>query len=321
MGNERGGHDQRSGQDHHQEHPLVETVKHQPGVLRFNGKEEEDGDQPARGNVQKGRQRLLLHDGQQHEPNDVKKDTDDQPLHQHFEIKQHPQADGHSKQHKEEGSNYKGALQRQDVEVVVEGLHALVLEQLSRPAVGDAQPIRKEELVVVEHQPKNQNEDERAQVEELLDGVDEQQDGNAQKQTDTALDLLQDVHHEVGDHHRDDQRTKQVEGHVGQDFTSGSGLLIAQEEIKGHDAEDVRKRALVDHEFPRSGRQPSDAGDDDGAAHDGQRDGVHHGVQPRHGNGVVKEGGDGAGAQGQCGQRECRAAQDEGEFVAPEFEF
>ena len=112
MGNERGGHDQRSGQDHHQEHPLVETVKHQPGVLRFNGKEEEDGDQPARGNVQKGRQRLLLHDGQQHEPNDVQKDTDDQSLHQHFEVEQHPQADGHSKQHKEESPNHKGALQR-----------------------------------------------------------------------------------------------------------------------------------------------------------------------------------------------------------------
>ena len=207
------------------------------------------------------------------------------------------------------------------MEVVVEGLHALVLEQFPRPAVGDAQPIRKEELVVVEHQPKNQNEDERAQVEELLDGVDEQQDGNAQKQTDTALNLLQDVHHEVGDHHRDGQRPKQVEGHVGQDFTSGSGLLVAQEQVKGHDAEDVRKRALVDHEFPRGGRQPSDAGDDDGAAHDGQRDGVHHGVQPRHGNGVVKEGGDGAGAQSQCGQRECRAAQDEGEFVASELEF
>ena len=88
----------------------------------------------------------------------------------------------------------------------MQGLHPIVFEELARPSVGDAEPIGKKQLVVVEHQPKNQNQDERAEVEQLLDGVDEQQHGDAQKEADAALDFLQDVHHRIRHSHRDDQR-------------------------------------------------------------------------------------------------------------------
>ena len=242
-------------------------------------------------------------------------------MQQHLDVEENAQADGHPKQHKKESSNDEGALQREHVEVVMQGLHPIVFEELARPSVGDAEPIGKEQLVVVEHQPKNQNQDERAEVEQLLDGVDEQQHGDAQKEADAALDFLQDVHHRIRHGHRDDECAEEVDGDALHHLRAGCRVLVAQEQVERHDAEDVREGALVDHEFPGGGRESAHTWDDDGAAHDGQGNAVDHRIEPRHGQGKVQEGGNGPSAQGERGQGQGRASEDEGEFVLAKLQF
>ena len=300
---------------------MVKPGKHQLAVLRLNGEEQQDGDQTTWRDVQQGRHGFLAQHKEEHQPHEVEQHGDHQALEHDVQVQQHAQADGHPEEHEEEGPDDKRALQREDVEVVVQGLHALVLEELARPAVGQPKPIWEEQLVIVQHQPEDEDQDEWAEVEQLLDGVDEQQDGDAQEQPNPALDLLQDVHHEVGDHDGNGQGAEQVDGDVGQDLAAGGGFLVAQQQVKRHDAEDVREGAFVDHELTRRRGESADAGDDDRAAHDGQRDAVDHSGEPRHAQELFEEvsDGEGAGAQGEQGQG--RAAQDQDELVAPEFKF
>ena len=108
---------------------------------------------------------------------------------------------------------------------MMQGLHALVFEQLAWPAVGDAQPVGEEQFVVVQHQPEDQNQDQRAEVEELLDGVNQQEHSNAQKQPHPAFNFLPFTHG-VGDGHRNDQGAQQVDGHVGEDFAARRRFLL-----------------------------------------------------------------------------------------------
>ena len=72
-----------------------------------------------------------------------------------------------------------------------------------------------------------------------MDGVDEQQHGNAQKEADAALDFLQDVHHRIRHGHRDDQRAEEVDGDALHHLRARDRVLVAQQQVERHDAEDV----------------------------------------------------------------------------------
>ena len=168
---------------------------------------------------------------------------------------------------------------------------------------------------------KDQNKNERAKVEQFLDGIDEQQDRDAQEQANAALDFLKDKHQQVGNHNGNGQGSSQVDGHIGQHFPSRGGLLVAEKQIERHDAENVREGALVHHEFSGGGRKPANTWNDDGAAHDGQRDAVDHRIEPRHGQHGVQERGDGKRARHQSEKGKRGASQNERELVAPQLQF
>ena len=74
--------------------------------------------------------------------------------------------------------------------------------------------------MVVQHQTKDQNEDEWAEVKKLLNGVNEEKHSDAQKQPNAAFDLLQNVDHEVGHDHGNGQCAEQVDRDVGQHLTA-----------------------------------------------------------------------------------------------------
>jgi hypothetical protein len=84
---------------------------------------------------------------------------------------------------------------------------------------------------------------------------------------------------------------------------------------------DVREGALVHHEFSGGGRKPAHTWNDDGAAHDGQRDAVDHSIEPRHGQHGVQKRGDGKRARHQSEQGKRGASQNERELVAPQLQF
>ena len=64
--------------------------------------------------------------------------------------------------------------------------------------------------MVVQHQPKNQDEHERAQVEQLLDGVNQEEHRDAQKQLHGTGDFLQDINQYVAHNHGQHEGHNQV---------------------------------------------------------------------------------------------------------------
>ena len=168
--------------------------------------EQEDGDEAPRRDVQQRENAFALEQQEADEAHAEEHTTDDEPFGDDVQVRQGHQRNSHPEEDKEKRPNDEGGLQCEQVVIAVQFVHAVVIEQLCRgrqplQALHVVGPIREKDAVVVEHQPENQNEHERTQVKQLLDGINEQQHRDAQKQLHGAGDFLQDVHQDVTHNH------------------------------------------------------------------------------------------------------------------------